>query len=269
MLVNGVNLNVKTTGSGPGIVALHGFAGNMSTWAQFIRAAKRKYTVITIDLLGHGRSDTPRSRERYRVEHSIADIATALKQLNISPPYWLGYSMGGRIALAAAALAPESCSGLVLEGASPGLTSRTERAERRRRDQAIARLIMKEGVDAFTDYWEKQPLFDSQKSLPPSVRKKIRVQRRESNPLGLANTLRAANPGVQPPLTKLLPKIRAPVLCVVGEYDSKFVAMGKEMCRKLPNGRLKIVPHAGHAPHIERPREFNRIVLSFLSRLNW
>lgn len=269
MLVNGVNLNLKTTGSGPGVVALHGFAGNMSTWTQFVCSARKQYTVITIDLLGHGRSESPRTRERYRVERSIADIATALKQLNVARPCWMGYSLGGRIALAAAALSPESCGALVLEGASPGLNSTAERRARRRRDEALARLIMKEGVNTFTDYWGRQPLFESQKFLPPSVRRRIREQRVRSKPLGLANTLRAANPGVQPPVSTLLPKIKVPVLCIVGEYDHKFITLGKEMCKKLPNGRLKIIPRAGHAPHIEKPREFNTTVLSFLNGLRW
>jgi 2-succinyl-6-hydroxy-2,4-cyclohexadiene-1-carboxylate synthase len=262
--VNGVNLNVKKTGSGPPVVALHGFGGNRFTWAEFAQEAQNEYTVITIDLLGHGDSDSPIAYERYSLEHSVADITAVLEKLGVSRACWLGYSMGGRIALAAATSNPSMCQCLVLEGASPGLIARDARARRKRNDEALASLIMKEGVEAFVNYWERRPLFDSQRSLPRSVREGIRTQRLRNNPIGLANTLRAASPGVQPPLHKLLRKLRIPVLCVAGQYDHKFTGIAREMCGKLRYGKLAIIPGAGHATHIEKPREFNTLVLAFL-----
>jgi 2-succinyl-6-hydroxy-2,4-cyclohexadiene-1-carboxylate synthase len=259
-LVNGVNLNVKKTGSGSPVVALHGLAGSMSTWTEFVQEAQNEYTVITIDLLGHGGSDSPSAFERYRLEHSITDITAALEKLGVSRPCWLGYSMGGRIALLAAASNPDACRCLVLEGASPGLISPSARASRRRRDEALASLIMKEGVEAFLNYWEQQRLFESQRTLPLSVQERIRNERLRNNPIGLANTLRAASPGAQPPVRKLLRNLKIPVLCIAGEYDYKFRSIAREMSSKLRHGQLAIIPGAGHATHIERPREFNRVV---------
>ncbi len=267
MLVNGVNLNVKVTGSGPAVVALHGFAGSMFTWTEFVQETRKEYTVITIDLLGHGGSDSPSDPERYSVEHSIADIAAVLDKLGVSGACWLGYSMGGRIALASAALMPNECGCLVLEGASPGLISPKERARRKRSDEALARLIIEEGVEAFLNYWQQQPLFASQKLLPREVQERIRNQRLRNNPTGLANTLRAASPGVQPPVHESLPTLKIPVLCIAGEYDHKFSAIAKEMCSKLRNGHLSIIPGVGHTPHVEKPQEFNRVVLDFLDKL--
>ncbi len=267
MLVNGVNLNVRTVGSGPAVVALHGFAGNVSTWSEFVSEAQKKYTVITIDLLGHGDSDAPAVVSRYQMERTIDDIAAAIHDLGFSQGCWLGYSMGGRVALAAAALLPNVCSSLVIEGASPGLLSPEARARRQRNDEALADLILNEGIEAFTKHWAEQPLFGSQKSVPSDIQDRIRTQRLTSNPTGLANTLRAAGSGVQPPLHKFLPTIKIPVLCIAGEYDKKFTIIGRRMCNKLPNGRLGIVPGAGHAAHLEKPREFNRVVLAFLDEM--
>jgi len=267
VIVNGVNINVKKTGSGPPIVALHGFAGNMSTWSNFIQDAKHRYTVISIDLLGHGKSDSPRNYRRYRPKNSVAYIAAILDKFQVSRPCWLGYSMGGRIALLAATLNPESCGCLILEGASPGIKAPNARAERRKRDAALARFIMKQGVRAFSNYWEQQPLFASQRFLPGSTRQRIRKQRLRNNATGLANTLLAANPGAQPSVHKSLSKLKVPVLCVVGEYDNRYRLIAKEMCSKLHCGRVAIIPNAGHAPHIERPREFNRVVLKFLNEV--
>ncbi len=267
MDVNGVNLNVKVAGSGPAIIALHGFAGTMATWTAFAQEVLNEYTVITVDLLGHGGSDSPNDPERYRTERSGADIAAVLDKLGVARACWLGYSMGGRIALVTATLMPDRFACLVLEGASPGLVSSDERARRARSDGELARLITEEGVEAFSNYWEQRPLFASQKRLPPEVRERIRNQRLGSNPTGLANILRAASPGLQPPVHKSLASLKIPVLCIAGEYDHKFSAVAKEMCSRLPDGRLSIMAGAGHAPHIEKPLEFNRVVLAFLRQL--
>jgi 2-succinyl-6-hydroxy-2,4-cyclohexadiene-1-carboxylate synthase len=267
VIVNGVNINAKKTGSGPPVVALHGFAGNMSTWSSFVQQAKHHYTVITIDLLGHGRSDSPKDYRRYSPKNSIADTMAVLEKFQVAQPSWLGYSMGGRLALLAASSNPESCRSLILEGASPGLLAPNARIQRRKRDAALARHIIREGVGAFSNYWEQQPLFASQRSLPRSIRERIRRQRLGNSAIGLANTLRAANPGAQPPVHNSLSKLKTPVLCIVGEYDHKYRSIARQMCSKLPHGQVAIIPRAGHAPHIERSREFNRVVLKFLNEI--
>src|SRR5208283_5357899 len=187
-----------------------------------------------------------------------------LQNLGTHHTCWLGYSMGGRIALASAALNPKTCECLIIESASPGLSSKEEREERVRTDSALARFIEEEGVEAFTNYWEQQPMFASQKQLPSETREQIRNQRLKNNAIGLANTLRAVGSGAQPPVHELLPTLKIPVLCIAGEYDTKYCSIAREMYNQLPNARLSIIPGAGHAPHLEKPEEFNRLVLDFL-----
>jgi len=264
VLINGVNLNIKLVGSGPPLLALHGFAGDMSTWAKFVPEAAKRYTVITIDLLGHGGSDAPSEPERYRIDHTVQDVPAAIRELGFSKTSLLGYSMGGRIALAAALLVPDLCDTLVLEGTSPGLTSPKARVRRQIRDEALAELIQRDGIEAFINHWEKQPLFRTQQSLPPEIRKQIRSLRLKSNPIGLVNSLRAAGLGVQPPFSDSLSTLKIPVLCVVGEYDRKFTVIARRMCSKLRNGRIAVIPGAGHATHLEKPQDFNKVVLEFL-----
>ena len=265
MLVNGVNLNIRIIGSGvPTVVALHGFTGNMTTWSCFTKEAQQEYTIVTVDLLGHGGSDSPKEHGRYSVEHSANDIAVILDNLHIHHACWLGYSMGGRIALAAAAADPKICECLIIESASPGLKSRQEREERVRSDFALAKFIEEEGVEAFTNYWEQQPLFASQKQLPSETREHIRNQRLKNNAVGLANTLRAAGSGAQPPVHNLLSALKIPVLCIAGQEDRKYCSIAREMSNQLPNARVSIIPGAGHAPHLEKPEEFNKVVLGFL-----
>ncbi len=130
--VNGVTLNVTAEGSGPAVLALHGFTGSVATWRSFTEAARGEFTVVAVDMLGHGASDAPDDPARYAMERCAEDLAAVLDHLGIRRAVWMGYSMGGRIALACATVAPQRCAALVLESASPGLADESERAFRRR-----------------------------------------------------------------------------------------------------------------------------------------
>ncbi len=263
--VNGANLNVQVTGSGPTVVALHGFTGDMSTWASFVDSAAGRHQVVAIDLLGHGHSDSPPGQARYSIENVVRDVAAVLERLNITSAAWMGYSMGGRIALMAGAMIPERCTCLVLEGASPGIENPVERAARLKSDEELALFIEQNGLEAFVDRWERHPLFASQVNLPAEVRAWLRTRRLSNNPHGLASTLRAAGPAAQAALHGRLPTILMPVICVVGERDGKFRAIADNMCRGLPVGRVAVIPGAGHCAHMEQPEQFNGAVLDFLN----
>jgi len=266
--VNGVTFNVKAEGSGPVVLALHGFTGNVATWRGFAEAARGDFTVVAVDMLGHGASDAPDDPARYVMERCAEDLTSVLDHLGIQRAVWMGYSMGGRIALACATIAPQRCAALVLESASPGLADESERLQRMVNDEALARRILREGVQAFVDYWESIPLFASQARLSPEARAALRAQRLTNNARGLANSLRGVGAGAQPPVHDRLPSLSAPTLCVVGAEDAKFTAIAREMCRALPNGRLAVIPEAGHAAHLEQPERFKRTVLRFLHGLD-
>jgi len=268
VIVNRVTFNVKTEGSGPAVLALHGFTGSVATWRGFAEAARGDFTVVAVDMLGHGASDAPDDSARYAMERCAEDMTALLDHLGIRRAVWMGYSMGGRIALACATVAPERCAALVLESASPGLSNESERLQRMVNDEALARRILREGVQAFVDYWESIPLFASQAlRMAEAARAALRAQRLKNSSLGLANSLRGVGAGAQPPVHDRLPSLGVPTLCVVGAEDAKFTAFAREMCGALPYGKLAVIPEAGHAAHLEQPQRFNQSVLEFLRGL--
>lgn len=262
--VNGVTLNVETAGAGPPLVLLHGFTGAATSWTAHLGALSARHSTVAIDMLGHGASDAPSDPDRYRIEHSAADIVTVLDRLEMPRAAVLGYSMGGRAALFLAAAAPARVSALILESASPGIADESERTKRAAEDRALADAIQRDGVPVFVDRWERLPLFATQTRLAAETRAAVRAQRLGHSAQGLANSLRGLGQGAQPPLFDRLPAVAMPALLIAGELDARYATLGREMSRRMPNARLVIVPAAGHAVHLEQPDAFRRAVLEFL-----
>ena len=263
--VNDVHYNVEIQHAGPVVLLLHGFTGSSVTWAPHLEAWQ-EFTTVTVDLLGHGRSDCPTDPNRYRMEHGVEDLLALLDHLGIQQTAVVGYSMGGRVALHLALRAPERLWALVLESASPGIEDAAERKTRCKNDTALAEAIERDGIAAFVDRWQALPLFATQAQLPSAVREELRRQRLNNSPQGLANSLRGLGAGMQESVLQHLKRMWMPVLLLTGTLDSKYCELARQMAMLLPNNRLVNVPQSGHAIHLEQPAIFANDVLLFLKR---
>jgi 2-succinyl-6-hydroxy-2,4-cyclohexadiene-1-carboxylate synthase len=265
MLLNlaGTSYNVETAGAGPALMLLHGFTGSSAAWAHVQPELAARFRLLMPDLLGHGRSGSPSDPARYRMEYCVEDLIAILDAMDVRRAHLLGYSMGGRVALAAALERPDRFASLTLESASPGLATAAERAARVAGDSALADLVEREGVPAFVARWERMPLFASQERLPQAVRERLRAQRLLNHPTGLANSLRGLGTGVQPPLWERLVELRMPCLIIAGELDEKFTDIGRRMAAAIWGSRLAVAGGAGHTVHLEQPEAFTRLVVEF------
>ncbi len=259
--LGGIALNVEVAGQGPPVVLLHGFTGSTAGWGATVEALASEFTMVAVDIVGHGKSDAPESVERYRMERCVDDLVLLVRKAGYEQACWLGYSMGARTALQVAVRRPAAVSALVLEGGSPGLATEEERADRVRADEALAERIERDGIEAFVAYWESVPLFATQ---PSELRAALRPGRLACSAQGLANSLRGMGTGAQPALHERLGGVRAPALLVAGALDVKFTEIAGEMARALPDATMHIVNDAGHAAHLERPDAFHAAVLDFL-----
>lgn len=266
--VNGISIHAEVQGEGEPLLLLHGFTGSLRNWDAFVPAWSKRYKVITVDIIGHGLSERPADPQRYTMEQAAADLAALLDELHIGRTRVLGYSMGGRLALSFAALKPDRVSGLILESSSPGLAEAEEREDRVLRDGQLAERIERDGIEAFVDYWESIPLFQSLSRQPESVRQSIRQQRLQNDTLGLANSLRGMGTGAQPSWWERLGNLPMPVLLVAGGLDAKFDRLAERMNGLMPDSRYKRIPDAGHLAHVEQPRIFGTIVMQFLASLD-
>lgn len=267
--VNGVTYHSVWQGSvnASPLLLLHGFTGSAANWEPHLPLFSDQFSVISVDILGHGRTDSPSNPSHYTMPQVAADIIALLDGWRIKQTALLGYSMGGRLALYLACHYPDRFSHLILESSSPGLPTAAERAARRQNDESLANWIEANGIPAFVDKWESLPLWHSQQQLPEAVRQQLRRQRLQNSSVGLANSLRGMGTGAQPSLWPQLGALTLPTLLIVGDLDTKFVTINEKMEVQLPNGRLHIIPRAGHITHLERPELFRTAVLRFLG--NW
>jgi len=264
----GGHLSVHVRGEGPPLVLLHGFTGSADAWDEgALELLARQHRLLVPDLAGHGASDVPPEPARFGLDALLADLGVLQERLIPGPAVWLGYSMGGRLALAAAVRSTVPMRGLVLESASPGLADDAERARRRSSDEGWARDLETDGMVAFVDLWLAQPLFASQRMLPLEIRERERERRLRQDPATLAAVLRGFGTGSQPSFWPDLAGLDVPVLLVTGGLDEKFERTADAMAARLSRARRSSVPGVGHAGHLEAPIEWAHRVSAFTASL--
>lgn len=262
--INGIHYNVKMNGTGFPLVLLHGFTGNADTWLPFFEQWGQHSAIIAVDIIGHGDTDSPDHSELYKMDRAVNDLDAMLKHLNIDKADFLGYSMGGRLALSFAVSNKDKVRKLILESASPGLKTEIEKKERRLKDHQLAEFILEEGIESFVDYWGGIPLFESQKNLSPEISTQIREQRLTNSVIGLANSLIGMGTGAQDSWWDELDTISSEVLLITGEYDKKFCNLAFEMKKRFKKCDWIEVEASGHAIHMEQKEIFGTIVSEFV-----
>ena len=262
--VDGVRLRAIEEGQGQAVLVLHGFSGDAESMASVAEGLRDRYRVIRLELVGHGGSDSPAEAAAYAMSACVGQVRAAARALELTRPHLLGYSMGGRAALATAVSAPGDFSSLVLIGATAGIADAALREQRIRADRALADRIEAGGIQRFVDEWMALPLFASQARLGAGALARARAQRLRNSPRGLANSLRGMGAGAQTPLHEGLARLVLPILLIVGEEDEKFRGIAADLASKLPDAQIAVLPQAGHAAHLEAPDELRRVVCRFL-----
>lgn len=264
--IDGIHYNLEVTGQGFPFLLLHGFTGDGSTWSPFLEEWGRQSRLLIPDIIGHGKTDSPKEQNFYQIETMAYSLKSILDQIGVNQIDLLGYSMGGRLALTFALLFPNRVRKLILESTSPGLKTFGEQELRRMNDAKLAQFIIDKGIESFVEFWEEIPLFHTMKRLPASVQNQVREQRLKNSPQGLSNSLLGMGTGSQPSWWNQLSQVTSDVLLLTGREDLKFCQIAEEMAPKLCNSKWIVVENCGHAIHVEEPEKFGTIVSDFLSK---
>jgi pimeloyl-ACP methyl ester carboxylesterase len=251
----------EVAGTGPAVVLVHEGIADSRMWDRQFARWPGSFRVVRYDIAGFGRSPLrggPFSHSR--------DLLELLDQLAIEKAALVGGSLGGRIALDTALAAPERVVALVL--VAPGLPgwewSEHVREFGEAEEAALEAGDMDSAVELNLRLWVDGPRRGPD-AVDPAVRAFVgRMQR-----LAFEN-LEAAYAQDPPPGPEERPDgvpadVRAPTLLVVGDEDvPDMLAISERLERELPDARRVVMQGVAHVPSLERPDEFERIVLGFL-----
>jgi 2-succinyl-6-hydroxy-2,4-cyclohexadiene-1-carboxylate synthase len=231
------------------LVTLHGFSGDASSWQRATHTLAPA-PVLALSPLGH--SPTSDDAET-RVRSWDDEIARLTALLPAEPVHLVGYSLGARLALGVALTSPARVLRLTLVSGHTGLSTEDERSERRAADARWCKLLETDGIEAFVNAWEAQPLFATQGALPEVLRDAHRAARLAHDARRLARSLRVTGLAEMPDYAPRLETLAMPVTLLAGELDPKFLALGRAAVSRLTQGRLIVAPNAGHDLLLERP----------------
>ena len=248
------------------ILFLHGFMGNSDEFNQVISLLVDDFHCLKINLPGHGKTQVL-DDDCYTMAKTADGLINLLDELKVRQCFLVGYSMGGRLALYLTINFPQYFDKVILESASPGLSVELEKLERVKRDEQIARKLVrsieKDDFRKFLDNWYSQPIFGNIKNHPQFD---LMIDNRlQNNPVDLAKSLRLMGTGVQPSLWDKLQKNKVPLLLVVGEKDKKFVDINTRMAQINRLCELKIIENTAHNIHLENTPIFVENIRDFFN----
>lgn len=245
---NGTTLYFECSGSGQAILFSHGYGGTAEMWDRQVEQLSAQYRVITWDMRGHARSDSPGDSAAYSEAEAVADMAAILDACDAQHAVIGGLALGGYLALCFYLAYPERTDALILVGTGPGYRNDAARDAWNASADTLADSLDAKGLDALDVIaWGRHPLHRSATGLALASRGMLR----QDDGHVMAS----------------LPTITVPVLIVVGERDSDFIAPSGYMTKKIPGATQVVVAAAGHGCNMDAPHEFNQSVLDFLAKI--
>jgi len=253
--------------SEPVLVLLHGWLGEKADWNEVSRRLVEEHgrSVLSVDLPGHGASQVSadacwEQSGLFSLPITVEALADLLEKLHIPKAIFVGYSLGGRVAMAFADRFPDRCLGMIALSANPGLQRAGERHERWQQDsqlaaklQAIADTTAIGGFEAFLEKWYSVPLWSGLKERRPDVYENMLRKRRRASPQLASRALTGMSLALQPDLwprtaSSSSSKPRCPFWYAYGELDSKFSKIGAELSalsgQEIHVSSIPLVAHA-------------------------
>lgn len=239
------------------VVLVHGAGGSSSVWFKQIRAYRKHFNVLVVDLRGHGNCNITTSPDKYTINLVSKDIIDVLNEVGIERAHFVGISLGTILIREIAEAYPERMHSMVLAGAVIRLTPRLH--------------VLISVANAFKKIvpfmwlyrlfaWILMPkkTHETSRSLFVQEAKKIK-QKEFLRWLTLTGDI-----------AKYLIKINekesdVPCLYIMGEEDYVFLEPVKRLVKKFRNTELSILENSGHVCNVDQAQKFNEVSLNFLN----
>ncbi len=249
---NGITIHyLRTGGSRPPIILLHGLLGSGACWTPIAR--KLDLDVVMPDARGHGGSSAP--PDGYRYDELANDVIGLIANLGLSQPILLGHSMGG---MTAAVVASRSTSLRALVLVDPTFLSAERQREVYASDVAAQheRLLGLDRAELVAQARARHP------HRPVEI-VELQVEARLQTSVAAFEILAPPNPDYR----ELVRALTVPTLLVIGDDPVVTLAMAAELREINPLVRVVQIANAGHGLPFEQPDRLAEVVMSFVTEL--
>src|ERR1051325_8915998 len=253
--VFGQKIHYVEAGSGPTVILLHGLGGSTQAWMFNIAPLAEKYHVVVPDQIGFGKSDKP--LVNYRIRTYVDFLDQFCKQLKIERASLVGNSMGGWIAAAFTAAFPDRVDKLVLVDAAgyappKDLDTRTFYS---------LNPTTREGMKVLAAKVFYNKLFLTDAAIDQAIAARLAA--------GDGYTIKSITESIirgEDFLDDTVKTIKQPTLIVWGRQDGLVsLSEGEHFNKDISGSKLIVFDQCGHVPPVEKPGEFNAVVIKFLT----
>lgn len=252
-----MSLFQQTTGQGAPLVLLHGWGMNAAVWEPILPVLAERFAVHVIELPGHGGSAVA----------PTADLRSwAQLCLDAAPPraQWIGWSLGGQVALQAALMAPARVSRLSLVGTTPRFVQTADwpcAMPQSTFEQFAAALA----EDANATVMRFLSLQVKGAEHARETLKQLRAEVEQRPPASQAGLCQGLELLLQTDLRGELAELACPSHWWFGSRDTLVPhTITERLTDWLPATRIDVIDGAGHAPFLSHPKESLKLLLDFL-----
>ncbi len=267
--VNGTELYYEVAGAGHPFTLIHGLLLDRRCWDDQFEMFAQQYTMLRYDLRGWGDSAQEEAEPPFSPRQ---DLLGLLQYLNIEKTYLLGLSGGGTLALDFTLEHPDKVDALILVSSDPsGYALPMTDAIRAFAAQYYGALQQKDiagAVEATVRFWTDGPRRTPEQVDAQARARVTTLSRQQIERHGDFMAHEKHMIPLEPPAINRLAEVRVPTLVVVGDEDVPEVIEAANVLEQGIAGAQKVViAGTAHHPQMEKPEEFNRVVLDFLKGL--
>ena len=246
-------------GEGPPLVLVHGVGLDHTMWDLVLDSLGASRRVIRYDLLGHGQTPDPPGPRT--LEDFVVQLLTVLDAHRLDRADVAGLSLGGMVALAAAARHPDRFDRLAL--LNTVFERSPEQVETALRRMAIAE---SEGMAAVADLAVDRWFSTQWQAEHPAQVDQVRRRLADTDPVGYLKAYRVFIAG-DPLMPEGATAVTAVTLAMTGELDpGSTPAMSRALATAVSGGQVRILAGLHHLPPVEEPSTFTGALLEFFDR---
>jgi pimeloyl-ACP methyl ester carboxylesterase len=260
LLFNGCRIYYNDHGKGVPVILLHGYLETSEIWQSFAERMAFNFRVITVDLPGHGFSDS--CGAIHTMEFMAAVVRELLDSLGLNKVFLTGHSLGGYVTLAFADLWPELLSGYCLFHSQP-FPDTPETIEKRMRELALAEEGNKEMFypGNITKMYAASNLEIFSEAIQRS--KGIASKLSDTGIIAVLNGMM-----IRPSRLSVMENGNVPCLWILGAFDNYISCEAMQKRVNLPpNARLVVLSKSGHMGFIEEENLSIKVLSEFINSL--